>query len=224
MMESMGLPSGTLTFLLTDVEGSTHLWEVAREAMAVALPRSLQRVEEIATARGGVLPVEQGEGDSRLAVFERAADALEAALAIQRAMAAEPWPEGAALAIRIAVHAGDARLRDERTYGGGVVHRAAGLRALARGGQTLVSRAVHDLVADELPAGIDLVDLGRHRLRACPARNRSSSCATPTSRWSTGACGRLRPSPTTFRRRCRASSDGSPSGPCWPNGCRCTGW
>jgi len=165
MMEPMGLPSGTLTFLLTDVEGSTRLWDVARDAMAVALPRSLELVEELATARGGVLPVEQGEGDSRLAVFERAADALEAALAIQRAIAAEPWPEGAALAVRIAVHAGDARLRDERTYGGGVVHRAARLRGLARGGQILVSRAVHDLVADELPAGIDLVDLGRHGLR-----------------------------------------------------------
>src|SRR5262245_50981913 len=104
MMESVGLPSGTLTFLLTDVEGSTHLWEVARDSMAVALPRSLELVEEIAVAGGGVLPVEQGEGDSRLAVFERAAEAVEAALAIQRAMTDEPWPEGAALAVRIAVH------------------------------------------------------------------------------------------------------------------------
>jgi predicted ATPase/class 3 adenylate cyclase/DNA-binding CsgD family transcriptional regulator len=165
MMEPVGLPSGTLTFLLSDVEGSTHLWEVAREPMAVALPRSLQLVEEVASAHGGVLPVEQGEGDSRLAVFPRAADALAAALAIQRAMTDEAWPAGAGLRVRIALHAGDARLRDERTYGGGVVHRAARLRALARGGQVLVSRAVHDLVADELPAGMELADLGRHRLR-----------------------------------------------------------
>ena len=165
MMESVGLPSGTVTFLLSDVEGSTRLWEVARDAMAVALPRSLELVEELATAHGGVLPVEQGEGDSRLAVFQRASDALEAALAIQRAMAEEPWPEGAVVRVRLAVHAGDTRLRDERTYGGGVVHRAARLRALARGGQILVSRAVHDLVADELPTGIVLVDLGPHGLR-----------------------------------------------------------
>jgi predicted ATPase/class 3 adenylate cyclase/DNA-binding NarL/FixJ family response regulator len=165
MMGAMGLPSGTLTFLLSDVEGSTALWEAQREAMALALPRSLEIVEKVASAHGGVLPVEQGEGDSRLAVFPRAADALAAAVAIQRLMTEEPWPEGAAIRVRIAVHAGDARLRDERTYGGGVVHRAARLRALARGGQILVSRAVHDLVADELPPEMELVDLGRHGLR-----------------------------------------------------------
>jgi predicted ATPase/class 3 adenylate cyclase/DNA-binding CsgD family transcriptional regulator len=165
MIDAVGLPSGTLTFLLTDVEGSTALWESARDAMAVALPRSLEIVEKIASAHGGVLPVEQGEGDSRLAVFPRATDALAAALAIERAFNDEAWPDSASLRVRIAVHAGDARLRDERTYGGGVVHRAARLRALARGGQVLVSRAVHDLVADELPEGMELVDLGRHRLR-----------------------------------------------------------
>lgn len=131
----------------------------------MALPRSLEIVEKIASAHGGVLPVEQGEGDSRLAVFPRAADALAAAVAIQRAFNDEAWPDGASLRVRVAVHAGDARLRDERTYGGGVVHRAARLRALARGGQILVSRAVHDLVADELSEGMELVDLGRHRLR-----------------------------------------------------------
>ena len=165
MMDTVGLPSGTLTFLLSDVEGSTGLWETARDAMAAALPRSLEIVEKIAAAHGGVLPVEQGEGDSRLAVFHRATDALAAALAIQQAMSDEGWPPGASLRVRMAVHAGDARLRDERTYGGGVVHRAARLRALARGGQVLVSRAVHDLVADELPTGMELADLGRHRLR-----------------------------------------------------------
>src|SRR5688572_30074514 len=78
MMDAVDLPSGTLTFLLSDVEGSTALWEAAREAMAVALPRSLEIVESVAGAHGGVLPVEQGEGDSRLAVFSRAADALAA--------------------------------------------------------------------------------------------------------------------------------------------------
>ena len=165
MMGAVGLPVGTLTFLLSDVEGSTALWENEREAMAVALPRSLEIVEQVALDHGGVLPVEQGEGDSRLAVFPRAADALVAALTIQRAMTDEAWPDGATLRVRIAVHAGDARLRDERTYGGGVVHRAARLRALARGGQILVSRAVHDLAADELADGVELIDLGRHRLR-----------------------------------------------------------
>src|SRR2546421_6192422 len=86
MMDAVDLPSGTLTFLLSDVEGSTALWEAAREAMAIALPRSLEIVDTIASAHGGVLPVEQGEGDSRLAAFPRAADALAAALALPRAM------------------------------------------------------------------------------------------------------------------------------------------
>ena len=74
MMDSVDLPSGTLTFLMSDVEGSTTLWEAAREARAVALPRSLEMVEVVASAHGGALPIEQGEGDSRLAVFPRAAD------------------------------------------------------------------------------------------------------------------------------------------------------
>lgn len=92
IMDAVGLPSGTLTFLLTDVEGSTALWDTAREAMAAALPRSLELVEKVVTAHGGVLPVEQGEGDSRLAAFVGTAEALRAAVAVQRAMAEEPWP------------------------------------------------------------------------------------------------------------------------------------
>ena len=212
-MGGVTLPSGTLTFLLSDVEGSTRLWEVEREAMAVALPRSLQLVEDVASSYGGVLPVEQGEGDSRLAVFPRAADALTAAVAIQRAMAEQPWPDGAALRVRIAVHAGDARLRDERTYGGGVVHRAARLRALARGGQVLVSRAVHDLVADELPVGMELVDLGRHRLRDLSRPEEVFELRHPDLAVVEGGLRSLAAVPNTCPRRCRASSDGPTSGP-----------
>ncbi len=118
MMEGVTLPLGTLTFLLSDIEGSTRRWEDAPDAMAAALPRSLALVDDAVAAHGGYLPVEQGEGDSRLAVFERAADALAAAVAIQRAHASEAWPAGAALRVRVALHVADARLRDERTYGG----------------------------------------------------------------------------------------------------------
>jgi class 3 adenylate cyclase len=90
IMEGVALPSGTLTFLLSDVEGSTAAWDTARDAMALALPRSLDLVEEVANGHGGVLPVEQGEGDSRLAVFARAADALAAALTRDRGHQPEP--------------------------------------------------------------------------------------------------------------------------------------
>ena len=103
-MEAVALPLGTLTFLLSDIEGSTRRWEEAPEAMAAALPRSLALVEDAVAAHGGYLPVEQGEGDSRLAVFERAADALAAAVAIQRAHASEAWPDGAVLRVRVALH------------------------------------------------------------------------------------------------------------------------
>jgi class 3 adenylate cyclase len=90
IMEGVALPSGTLTFLLSDVEGSTAAWDTPRDAMALALPRSLDLVEEVANGHGGVLPVEQGEGDSRLAVFARAADALAAALTRDRGHQPEP--------------------------------------------------------------------------------------------------------------------------------------
>ncbi len=165
MMEAVALPLGTVTFLLSDVEGSTRGWEDAPAAMAAALPRSLWLVEDAVATHGGRVPVEQGEGDSRLAVFQRAAEGLAAAVDIQRAHAREAWPEGARLRVRVALHVADARLRDERTYGGPAVHRAARLRELGRGGQILVSRAVHDLLADDLPDTVSLVDLGRHRLR-----------------------------------------------------------
>jgi predicted ATPase/class 3 adenylate cyclase/DNA-binding CsgD family transcriptional regulator len=165
MMDGVGLPLGTVTFLLSDVEASTRRWEDAPQAMTTALPRSLALVDEAVAAHGGYLPVEQGEGDSRLAVFERASDALAAAVTIQQLHAIESWPEGARLRVRVALHAADARLRDERTYGGPAVNRAARLRELGRGGQILVSRAVHDLTTDDLPDEVSLVDLGRHRLR-----------------------------------------------------------
>jgi class 3 adenylate cyclase/DNA-binding CsgD family transcriptional regulator/tetratricopeptide (TPR) repeat protein len=161
----MGLPRGTVTFLLSDVEGSTRRWEEAPEAMAVALGRSLALVEDAVTSHGGHVPVERGEGDGRLAAFERAMDALGAAIDIQRAHAAEQWPEGASLRVRIALHAADAVVRDERTYGGAAVHRAARLRELGRGGHILLSRAVHDLIADHVRGGLTLVDLGSHQLR-----------------------------------------------------------
>ncbi len=165
MMESVALPLGPLTFLLSDVDGSIQRWEDAPEAMAAALPRSLALVEDAVAAHGGSLPVEQGEADSRLAVFERTVDAVAAAVTIQVAHAREAWPEGAVLRVRLALHVADASRRDERTYGGTAVHRAARMCELGRGGQILVSRAVHDRLADDLPDAVSLVDLGRHRLR-----------------------------------------------------------
>ncbi|HEX6403315.1 MAG TPA: adenylate/guanylate cyclase domain-containing protein [Pseudonocardiaceae bacterium] len=159
------LPVSTVTFLLTDVEGSTLLWESAPEAMGTAIRRHYQLLDAVITLHGGVRPEEQGGGDSVVAAFACASDALAAALDIQRAFAAERWPQGASLTLRIALHTAQAQLRDEVNYFGPGVNRCARLRALAYGGQVVLSETTRDLVADRLVDGAELVDLGVHRLQ-----------------------------------------------------------
>jgi predicted ATPase/class 3 adenylate cyclase/DNA-binding CsgD family transcriptional regulator len=159
------LPAGTVTFLLSDIEGSTRLWESDPAAMARAVPAHYALLCEAVGRHGGVRPVEQGEGDSLVAAFSRASDAVAAALEAQRAMHAQVWPDGLRLHVRIALHTAEAQLRDEGNYFGVALSRCARLRGIANGGQTLLSRAVYDLVVERLPAGVTLVDKGTHRLR-----------------------------------------------------------
>ena len=160
------LPQGTVTFLLTDVEGSTQLWERDREAMREAVVRHDAIVAAVVEGHNGVRPQEQGEGDSVVAVFAKASDAVAAAVDIQLALEREPWPTPEAVRVRMALHTGDADLRDEHNYGGEAIIRTARLRALAHGGQVLVSSVTADVVADRLPHGASLGDLGVHRLKA----------------------------------------------------------
>ena len=162
---TFALPAGTVTFLLTDIEGSTRLWEAHPAEMAQAVPAHYALLADAVGRHGGVRPVEQGEGDSVVAAFSRASDAVAAALDAQRALAAAEWPGGVRLRVRIALHTAEAQLRDEGNYFGVALSRCARLRAIAHGGQTLLSRAVHDLVLDRMPAGAELLDLGTHRLR-----------------------------------------------------------
>jgi predicted ATPase/class 3 adenylate cyclase/DNA-binding CsgD family transcriptional regulator len=159
------VPAGTITFLLTDIEGSTRLWEDRGDAMPAAIARHYEILDEAVSRHGGVRPVEQGEGDSVVAAFTRARDAVGAALDAQRRLLAEVWADDAPLRVRMAVHTGDAQLRDEGNYMGATVNRCARLREIAPGGQVLVSGATAELVADHLPEGADLVELGVHRLR-----------------------------------------------------------
>jgi predicted ATPase/class 3 adenylate cyclase len=158
------LPTGTVTFLLTDVEGSTSLWELAPSAMSAAIARHDELAAAVIHAHDGVLVKSRGEGDSIFSVFARATDAAGAAIALQRALHAEPWPDRAALRVRMALHTGEAELR-EGDYYGQVVNRCARLRAIGHGGQTLASHATYELVRDGLPDGASLRDLGSHRLR-----------------------------------------------------------
>src|SRR5271170_1769123 len=159
------LPTGTVTLLLADVEGSTRLWETQAEVMAAAIARFNQIVCDVVAAHDGVRPVEQGEGDSFVAAFARASDAVAAAVALQRAPLAP-------IRLRIGVHTGEVQLRDEGNYAGPTINRTARLRDLGHGGQTLLSGATEPLVVDRLPEGAWLTDLGSHPLRDLPRPER----------------------------------------------------
>lgn len=156
------LPAGTVTFLLSDIEG-TRLCEQPPEGVAVA---DTYAILDGAIARhGGVRPLERGEGDTVVAAFSRASDAVGAALEAQGELRVHGWPGGVVVRVRLALHTADAQLRDDGSYFGVALSRCARLRAIANGGQTLLSRATHDLVVDRLPEGAELLDRGVHRLR-----------------------------------------------------------
>ena len=172
------LPTGTITFLLTDVEGSTPLWEQAPEAMRAALTRHDALFERAVQDHGGTHIRSRGEGDSRFAVFPSAAEALAAAFAIQRAFAVEEWPTPRPIKIRIGIHTGEAQLR-EGDYYGSAVNRCARLRDLGHGGQTLLSGATEALARDALPGGVQLQELGTHRLRGLTQPERVFQLSAP---------------------------------------------
>ena len=157
----MGLPSGMVTLVFTDIEGSVGLWEADREAMAEASARHNRIVREQIEAAGG--HVFKTVGEAFRAVFADPSAALASAVAIQRAVGAEPWPPGVPIRVRMALHAGACVERDG-DYFGPVVNRAARLLAVGHGGQVLVSGATYELLAGRLPGGIGFRDLGEHRL------------------------------------------------------------
>jgi class 3 adenylate cyclase len=157
-----GAPSGTVTLLFTDVEGSTRMWEAEREAMAAALRRHDEIVRAAIEQAGGY--VFKTAGDSFCAAFSSARTGLDAALAAQRRLAAESWPTSRPIVVRMGLHAGVCEERDG-DYFGPAVNRAARLLAVARGGQVLVSAAAAELLSDELPSGVGLRELGTHQLK-----------------------------------------------------------
>ena len=158
----MGLPSGTVTFLFTDIEGSTSLWESAPDGMRAALERHDALVRNAINAHGG--HVFSTGGDGLVAVFARAADAMASASQAQAALTAEAWPESAPVRVRMGVHTGEAIERGG-DYFGPALNRAARLMAMGHGGQVLVSHATEQLIEESLATGLELVDLGEHRLR-----------------------------------------------------------
>ncbi|MBW0018026.1 MAG: LuxR family transcriptional regulator [Mycobacterium sp.] len=173
-----GLPTGTVTLLLADIEGSTRLWETQPEEMAATLARLDQTVAGAIAAHDGVRPVEQGEGDSFVIAFGRASDAVACALDLQRATLAP-------IRLRIGLHTGEVRLRDPKdptNYIGPTINRTARIRDLAHGGQTVLSGTTEDLVIDQLPADTWLTDLGSHALRDLPRPERVAQVCHPDLR------------------------------------------
>lgn len=157
-------PAGTVTFLFTDIEGSSALWETHPEKMRTAMQRHDVLAAQIVASHGGIIVKHRGEGDSLFVVFARASSAVEAAAALQFAFHTESWPEPVRLRVRMGLHSGEAHLRDS-DYLGPTVNRCARLRSIAHGEQTIMSQTTADLVRDSLPALCSLRDRGMHRLK-----------------------------------------------------------
>jgi class 3 adenylate cyclase len=164
----INLPEGVVTLLMTDVEGSTPMWEAEPTAMARALADHDALVQEAVSGETGILIRSRGEGDSTFSVFVDAASAVRGALAVQLALSSRQWPTTTPIRVRAGIHTGEAQLRDGDYYGS-VPNRCARLRGIAHGGQTVMSKATHDAVSDSLPLEATLLDLGMHRLKGLAA-------------------------------------------------------
>ena len=154
----MGAPSGTVTFLFTDIEGSTRLWQEGEASMRAAVARHDELLRSAFSEHGGDLFSTMGDGVA--AAFPAASSALAAARAAQLLLGSEPWPTASPLRVRMGLHTGEAEAR-EGDYFGTTVNRAARLTGVGHGGQVLCSAATAGLVEAE----VSLIDLGEHRLR-----------------------------------------------------------
>lgn len=156
------IPSGTVSFLFTDIEGSTKLWEAHPETMRASLARhdTLMR-EAIGGSNGFVFKT---IGDAFCAAFATAAQAVEAVLAAQLALVSEAWPTETPIRVRMALHTGAVESRDD-DYFGPPVNRVARLLSTAHGGQSVLSQSTYELIRDALPPQSSLKDLGSHQLK-----------------------------------------------------------
>jgi len=150
------------SFLFTDIESSTRLWEDDPDAMSVALQRHFEILTETIEAESGM--VLKNTGDGMIAVFTLAPSALSASLAVQRALTRESWDTPVPIRVRMGVHAGDAEAGEDDFFGP-VLNRAARIMAASHGGQVLASATIVDLAGDGVPEGASLLDLGVHRLK-----------------------------------------------------------
>ena len=192
------LPTGVVTFCMSDIEGSTAMWDAEPTAMAEALVRHDELIADCVAAHGGRLIGSMGEGDSTVSAFHSAPDAVAAALDATRALAAEPWPAGLRISARFGVHTGEAERRGAN-YFGPAINLAARLRAQADGGQVFLSSVTADLVARHLPPGARWSSSVRTAWRAWPRPSASARSRAPGSR-------RLSPEPSAHIAACSRSS------------------
>jgi len=162
MSSGVELPIGTVTFLFTDIEGSTQLLKQLRDRYGEAL-EDHQRIMREAFAEHGGHEIDT-QGDSFFVAFRRAKDAVAAAIACQRRLAEHAWPDAAQLRVRMGIHTGEPAIGGARYIGLGV-HRAARICAAGHGGQVLVSQTTRELLRDDPLEGVSLRDLGEHRLK-----------------------------------------------------------
>jgi predicted ATPase/class 3 adenylate cyclase len=163
------LPTGTVTFLFTDIEGSTRLGNELADRFDAILMAHHQLIRDVLARRGGIEV--STEGDAFFAVFPAAPPAVAAAVEAQRRLATYPWPDGAQIRVRMGLHTGDGRLGGDN-YVGTDVNRAARIAAAGHGGQVLLSDATRALIAQRLPASVAIRDLGSHRLKDLPEPER----------------------------------------------------
>jgi predicted ATPase/class 3 adenylate cyclase len=199
------LPTGTVTFLRTDVEGSMQLTRSLGAEWDEVNETHLGMVRDAIRAHGGVAV--RTEGDAVFAVFREAVPAMLAAIQLQRRLAGHPWPDGTTIRVRVGLHTGEAHLAGD-DYGGFDVNRAARIAAVGHGGQIVVSDPTRALIEGELPAGTVLRDLGRHPLKDVPQPERLYQVDVPglpvdfpPIRTSAASVGNLPPRLTSFVAR-----------------------
>src|SRR5215204_1284150 len=185
-------PTGTVTFLFTDIVGSTGIWERSPQAMQAVLARHDELLRRAIEEHGG--HVFKTVGDAFCAAFPTASNALEAALSAQRALFAAEWNESEPLRVRLALHTGAAEERDG-DYFGPPLNRVARLLSAAHGGQVLLSLPTQELVRDQLPSEVGLRNLGEKHLKdlfppeqEVPARP-ASGCRLQQMSWKSSPTG-----------------------------------
>jgi class 3 adenylate cyclase len=200
------LPTGTVTLLFSDVEGSTLLLQQLGERYASVLSECRDLLRTAFSEHHGHEVDTQGDGF--FVVFARATDAIAAVVAIQRALLAHTWQNGAAVSVRIGLHTGEPT-RTAEGYIGLDVHHAARIMSVGHGGQVLLSQTTHELVKHKLPDRVSLRDLGKHRLKDLqrPAHHCRPARRFPTPQNTRQQLQQLA-NPTHFANRTREGTGG----------------